>query len=117
MSSIQPSTSDIQIRKYRTFSREFEFTDGNDVALDLTSYFITAQVREQQNYNSDLIIAFDVDKSQALTGIITISLTEDVTGSLTNSSGYWDMLFESTGEKESWLEGRVEISESITHIS
>ena len=117
MSSIQPSTSDIQIRKYRTFSREFEFTDGNDVALDLTSYFITAQVREKPNYGSDLIVTLVVDMSQAATGKITITLDEDATGALTHSSGYWDMLFESTGAKETWLEGRVEVIDSVTHIS
>jgi hypothetical protein len=117
MSSIQPSKLDLTIRKFRTFSETLAFTDDDNVALDLSSYTITAEIRSADSYSSDLIIALTIDDSDKANGNIVISLTEETTGEIDNASGYWDMLFVVGALKESWVEGEVNFKEAITNVT
>lgn len=117
MSSIEATTYDFTLRRYRTFADEFEVTDLNDNPVDLSGYTITAQIREKPEYASKLIHEITVDVSQASIGIIGMSFTVKETSSIKESVGYWDMLFDSgTGDIETWFEGVVNIKESITHV-
>lgn len=117
MSSIDPSVEDLVIRRNRTYSRTFLFTDGDNVPIDLSTKTITAQIRKEESYASDLIADFNVDVSDSVNGNVTISFDETETADIDNPSGYWDMLMEDGSEKESWLEGVVDFKESITNVT
>ena len=117
MSSIDPSVEDLVVRRNRTYSRTFLFTDGDDVPLNLSAYTITAEIRKEESYASDLIAAFTVDVSDSANGNVTISFTETETAAIDNASGYWDMLMELGSDTESWLEGVVDFKESITNVT
>ena len=116
MSTIEPVSYDVTLRRFRTFSKTFLFTDADNVPLNLSGYTVTAEIRKERSYSSDLIDAFNIDMSDAANGNITISFSESETGAILESNGFWDMLFEVGSTKESWLEGAVEIVDSITNV-
>lgn len=118
MSSIQPVQYNILLRRYRTYSKTFYFTDGDNNALNLSAYTISAEIRKELSYTSDLVGTFNIDVSDAANGNITIYFNETETAAIAEGNGFWDMLFESVGgDIESWIEGKVEIRESITNVS
>lgn len=117
MSSINAVIDDVLLRRHRTFSKTYLFTDTDNVPIDLSTHTIKAEIRKEQDYNSELLGAFTVDTSDAVNGRITISMTDTETAAFTESQGYWDMLFELGTDKETWVEGEVEAKGSITNVS
>ena len=118
MSSIQPVPYDHVIRRNRTYEKTFYFTDADNVALDLSTYTVKAEIRKELSYTSLLIGTFNIDMTDAANGNITLTFTEIETAAITESAGFWDLLFEvAGGSKESWVEGEVEIKESVTNVN
>jgi hypothetical protein len=117
MSSIEPFIFNPVIRRKRTFEETFEFTDLNDVPLDLTGYVFCAQARKEQRVGSDLVFEFNLDLTNAATGLVRIYLDEVETDDIEESTCYWDLLAEIGSTRENWVEGKVEVRGSVSDVS
>ena len=115
MSSLEAVQTNIVIRRYRTFRRDFTFKNPDGTIADLSAYTITSQMRVDNDYGATLIGALNVDDTDKAIGEVSIYLSIAETGLLTPQTGYFDILFDNGVESESWIEGQVEIRQSITN--
>lgn len=97
------------IFKNRGFLHTFQFTDNDDVPIDITTYTISSSVRTELSHTSDLIFHFTIDKTSPTLGIFTIAVSSTVTASVSQSYGYYDIKVEDgiNPEPETYVWGQI----------
>jgi nitrogen fixation protein FixH len=88
---IVPATVHLTIEQGSTWSASLTFTDGNNQPIDLTPYIFKAQIRPA--YSSTTVTAtFTCTVTDAIHGVMTLSLTSDQTAALPAPfTGQWDL--------------------------
>ena len=95
-----------------TFVTTLNLTDADDVPLDLTSYSGTSQIRK--HYTSSTSTSFTLEIG-GNTGIITLSLTANVTSNLAAGRYMYDVeIADSTNNITRVVEGIVTVTPNIT---
>lgn len=111
-----PAKRNLAIYRGDDYAHELTFTDDADPpgSLDVSSYVFLAQIRKGTSHSSGLLATFNVDMSRAGTGVIVLSLDEDVTATL-NESGMWDLQVTlPSGSVQTWLAGRVVLTADVS---
>jgi nitrogen fixation protein FixH len=93
---IVPATVNLTIEQGNTWSASLTFTDGTGTAINLTGYTFTAQIRPA--YSSSTVTAtFTCTVTDAIHGVMTLSLTSDQTAALPAPfTGQWDLWMSTT---------------------
>ena len=106
-------TFNITIEKRATFSFEATFSQANGNALDLTNRTLSGEIR--RNFDNVLEATFTIVKTNATSGIATISLSKTDTTALTDNACTYDIFADHTdGTTLKLLTGSVTIVENIT---
>jgi hypothetical protein len=102
----------ITIEAHSDYSRSFQIkVDGTP--LDLSGYSFAAQIRE--HHTSPDSVDFTVNIVDAPTGVIAMSLTDEVTGTLEPGTQYYDLVMTgSDSRKQRLLGGRAFVKAGIT---
>lgn len=112
---LTPAQLDLDISIQRDFVYELPFTDEADNPTNLTGYTFKAQIREATAKASVKIADFVIDTTDVATGIIVLTLTDTITGAITQSAGYWDLILtDPTGLVQTYLFGDVTFVERPT---
>jgi len=115
MSEEFPVKYNITIRRGRDLSLNFEYTDADGVAINMTGYSIAAEIRATKARDGDLIATFTTVETSLSTGLFGITLSDTITAALTDTAGYWDLkITDAAGLIETFAEGRVDIIETVT---
>lgn len=95
-----------------TFQTSINVTDENDVAINLTGYSANAQMRK--HYTSSNAVVFVTSISPNL-GIVTISLTANVTANIAAGRYVYDCeLTDTNGAVTRLVEGIVTVTPGVT---
>ena len=106
-------TFNITIEKRATFSFETTFSQADGNALDLTNRTLSGEIR--RNFDNVLEATFTIVKTNATSGIATISLSKTDTTALTDNACTYDIFADHTdGTTLKLLTGSVTIVENIT---
>lgn len=92
------------------YDHRVTFQDGDGTALDMTGTW-RAQIKKRAT-DTAVLVEFDVDDSDAATGIIWLRLTEEQTAALDEGEAVWDL--EETGAALTYLRGDVTITRDVT---
>jgi len=113
---VAPTEIDLVVYKGNDYTKTFEIESSAGVALDLTNYTVKSQIRTRQRRNSTLIVEFTATvDSPATDGEVTISLTDTQTGSISRSTGHWDLLLtDAAGFDEIYVYGKVTFKGTVT---
>lgn len=105
----------IEILRGEDFSKQFQFLESDGTTpIDLTAYTVYSELRAGKSQTSGKILTFTVAKVD-LTGTVTISATDTVTGAITKDSGYYDILFvDGSSLKKYWAGGQATITGTVT---
>lgn len=107
------SSVNFEIGQGSTFLRTMTVVDNEKTPLDLTNYTLEGQLRK--NYNSDEFIAFDIVKINAVSGRITIGLSDTITDTLIFPKYVYDIeLTSGDSTKSRILEGSITVSPNVT---
>lgn len=112
MSTVEqiPEVLDLHIRRGDSFTRRFTFTMSGS-PLDVSSWTITAQVREYAE--ADTATDFDVDMSDAVNGNVDLTLTEAQT-TLLPETNEWDFQADIAGYVITLFAGAVTCERDVT---
>lgn len=106
-------TFNITIEKRASFSFETTFTQTNGNSLDLTNMDLKGEIR--RNFDNALEATFTIEKTNATSGIATISLTKTQIAALTDNACTYDVFADHTdGSALKLLTGSVTIVKNIT---
>ena len=78
---------DFRCEQGATFKRIFTIKNASGVALDLTNYTFTWQVRQSVSSSVELLAFTFTKATDPTTGVVTVSLTPNTTLGLTNMGG------------------------------
>lgn len=102
----------IIIDQYQDFSRGFQLKEDN-VILDITGYTFQAQVRERTQ--SSTAYNFTVSISDAVQGLITMTMTDDITATIAPGDYVYDLVaIKPGGEKIRLLQGLATVEAGVT---
>lgn len=110
---------DIHFVQGDTFRRRlffFTLTDPDDpestpIPTNVSTWGISAQIRRRAN--SSTSVDFDIDMTDAATGYVTISITDDDAATLAESNK-WDLQRVLGGETRTLLAGDVTVDREVT---
>ena len=111
--AIQPGIYNFTLQRRSDHSIPLLFKDGNDAAINLTGYTVSAQVWDQSRNikYSDFTTTY-TDRSA---GSVAIALTDVQTATFTPDILKYDVLLTNpAGLKEYYLEGIIYVSEGYT---
>ena len=111
------------IEQGTTFIRIFKYKDENGLAVDLNSYTVRMQIRE--DYDSVIIDTFDnggnggfsltAAEGASEKNIITLTITATHTAAYTFDQALYDIELESgTGVVTRLLQGKIKLSREVT---
>lgn len=111
-------TVDLRVRRGDKIGPlEFSFSP----VVDLSDRTWAAQVRASLDEPADLTSIFDVDDSDAATGVITITLPASESANLATVNGkatyYWDLQATDNSDPDSvftWVAGKVKVGGDVT---
>lgn len=107
-----------EIVRGRDFTQQFTLSDKDTgAALDISSYTLKSQIRKSKKIASTLLLEFTINTSQAASGIFVLSLTDTQTATLSDTIGYYDIVFTLSGISETWFYGDINIIDLPTDIS
>ena len=111
--AIQPGTYNFTLQRRSDHSIPLLFKDGNDAAINLTGYTVSAQVWDQSR--SIKYSDFTTTYTDRAAGSVSIALTDTQTATLTPDILKYDVLLTApSGAKEYYLEGTIYVSEGYT---
>lgn len=93
------------------FSDEYEWADADGVAIDLSSWVISAHWRRHPT--SSEFILLTVDTSQAAAGKLKFSATPEQTVAMAGP-GYWSILGTLAGVPQTFIEGKTTWRQAVT---
>ena len=102
----------IVIDQGTTYSLVISMTNLDGTAKDISSYSVSAQMRK--SYYSNTYTAFTAEKTDAVNGEITISLTATQTGALKAGRYVYDLEAASDDETIRVLEGIITVTPEVT---
>jgi len=109
---------DFEIEQGATLSKSFVWKDGDGVAVNLTGYTARMQIRPSVDSATVLQSLSTTDGTiviAAVTGTITLTLTDTVTAAITWRRGKYDLeLVSSDGTVTRLIYGVVTISKEVT---
>lgn len=108
--STLPTQVDLELYRGDAWALPVTITTGG-VALNLTGYTLTAQVRASESASTSTSITVTV--TNAATGQVRLSLTAAQTRDLP-ASGVWDLQWATSGDPTTLLAGRVTVSGDVT---
>ena len=109
---IDPATYDITIQQNATFSKTFQFKDGNSAPLNMTGYTVEADLWTEGK--GVKLADFTVTWVDRTIGKFTLTLSAAVTAAI-GQSGYYDILVTNPGgTKDYWLRGMAELVTGYT---
>jgi len=104
---------DSRIQQGALWSESFVFSQGGS-PIDLTGYSGLAHIRKQHEDETELVV-FDFVLTDAVNGVVTLSLTSVQTAALPACKGVWSLeMTPSGGDTDRYLEGTVEITAEAT---
>lgn len=117
--SFIPQTLDLHLYAGDGAGVRFTITDSTGAALPLTGV-MKAEIRATREAADPALAEFDVDLTDAATGIVLISITGDQTHDLITGDeifiGVWDLEWTPTdSEPATLVQGNVECSPDVTH--
>jgi hypothetical protein len=99
-----------------------QFTPAN--ALDLSGRTWIAQVRATKDEPEEVLATFDVDSSDAATGVIRLTLPPEESANLETSNGrgtyYWDLqatLVSDETDVKTWFAGKVRVTGDVSKVA
>jgi hypothetical protein len=110
--TVQPGTYNITLQRRADYSVSLQFKDSNDSAIDLSGWIVAAQAWNKARTTK--YADFAVTYTNPLEGQISISLTDAQTEVLPDNMYYDVLLTDTTGIKEYYLEGTIQVSEGYT---
>lgn len=94
------------------YSTDINLTDDDEQVIDLTGYTANSQIRK--TFTSSNSVSFSTSTS-GTTGVVTLSLTANQTGSLTAGRYVYDVfLTNGSGVKSRIVEGIVTVTPRVT---
>jgi len=114
-----PIPYDITIYQGATFSLEFEYKDGNDVAVDLTGYTAQMQIREENTH----AVLLDLTTTAGITitaavGKVGIIITAAQSAVLEAQNAEYDLLIKSSSGTVTYLlRGAFVITPRVTRMT
>lgn len=98
-----------------TYSHAITVLDAADVAVDLSTAVLTAEVRRTASILDTTVIAtFTTAVSGVGNNIVTISLTAAVTTLLTPGTYRWDLHTVTAGVAQTWRKGQAVVVGDVT---
>ena len=111
--AIQPGTYNFTLQRRSDHSIPLLYKDGNDAAINITGYTVSAQVWDQSR--SIKYSDFTTTYTDRAAGSVSISLTDVQTETFMTDKLYYDvLLINPAGLKEYYLEGIINVSEGYT---
>lgn len=110
--AISPGTYNITLQRRADYSVTLQFKDSADVAINLTSWIVAAQVWDQGRATK--YADFGITYTNRATGTIALALTNAQTESLPSEAYYDVLLTNPSGLKEYYLEGIIYTSQGYT---
>jgi hypothetical protein len=104
-----PATRDLDIYQGDRYEHILTFVDSEGNPLNMSGPW-RAQIRPTPN-NSQLLTEFDIDTTDADTGILVITLTSDQTENLPSTCA-WDL--EQTDLERTYLKGVIRVYGEVT---
>jgi len=113
ITSLNLTPAVLNIDMYAGDTEEFQvyFVDETDVGIDVSEYTWSAQIREYRT--STEANAIEVDPTNAMYGILTVSISSTITQSLPVSS-VWDLQGVYNGKPTTFLQGKVTCTKDVT---
>lgn len=112
----------LTIRQWATYTRLVTLKDTNDDPIDLTGFEVLGQIRQKYKDVATAAEFTVTPNPDPTTGEVTISLTDDETGSLDKTSWtaatyYFDLVLReiATDVRERIVEGTVIVFPGVTH--
>lgn len=93
-----------------TFNTTFLIVDESDAAVDFTGYTANSQIRK--TYTSSTAYPFTVGLSN--NGVVTLSMSANVTNTITAGRYVYDVEVESAGIRSRIAEGIVTVTPQVT---
>lgn len=108
-----PGTLDLSEVQGDDWTLTLNFTNSLGYAVDLTGKTYTAQVR--RNYKDDNVVGtWTIDTSGAATGVLSLSMDNATTATLTKSYYYWDLQENDAGFITTLLVGEITMIPEVT---
>lgn len=98
-----------------TFSTELALADANGYPYDLSRFTIRSQARKSY-YSSNVVINFNTEITDPLSGVVTLTANSNTTSTLSSSQKlvYDVIITNEDGTVTRVLEGQIFISPSVT---
>lgn len=110
-----PSTVNLNEVQGDDWSIEFNFIDELAYAIDLSTATITAAIRRGRTKNSPIAASFDIDMSNAATGVVVLELTSAISALLTSKTYYYDIQkSDYYGLKSTLVGGKINMQRELT---
>lgn len=110
-----PETHPFYIYIGNDVAEPFGFIDENGTPIDLTGWGIKAQLRTKQKRTATLLADFVVDRTHETEGLIALTLTDIVSGSLVGHKGFYDILLtDLNGFDETYIGGMITFLSTVT---
>lgn len=107
------TTINLDVQQGADFYRTMTVVDNNKNIINLTNYTIAGQIRK--SYSDADYVSFDITKTNASLGKMSISLTNLVTDTLTASKYVYDIeITAGNGIKHRIAEGIITTSQNVT---
>lgn len=123
---IQRAKHDLSIYRGDTSKHTFQLTDiqedGSELPVDVTSFYITAQIRKRED-DPEIWCNLPIIKDDPMNGIFSFTFTKEVSEGLLDpylggsSTGVWDLQLEDTQQNVfTPLVGTVQIVKDVSRI-
>ena len=110
--TVQPGTYDITLQRRASFSLGLQFKDDQDVPIDLTGATVVSQAWDEARYEK--YADFSVVYTNRLNGQVSLNLTATETENFPNVLYYDVLIEEANGDKNYYLEGKINVSQGYS---
>ncbi len=110
---------DIDIPIDRYYSRQLLVRDKTTkVAIDLSSYTFSSEIRLSPDRNSTLVETFTIDATEKASGIIYQTITAAELDEVTDRQAWYDLVFTNgSSQSETWMWGKVNFVNFPTQVT
>ncbi len=113
MSRLQ--STDLDLIRGDDFTKRLTFADADGVAIDLSGWVFTGQVRTEADAADPVLASFSFDTTDAATGVVDASLAAADTATFSGRFVVYDIQAVNTaGKTRTYLFGRLNILKDVT---
>ncbi len=110
-----PARRDLVIVHADSYAHEITFVDANSAPLDISTRTWAAQIRSDPASTTAADAVFDVDTTDAATGVIVLGLTTTATAALSPTRAYrWDLQATVGSDVTTMMAGTVTVVQDVT---